>query len=481
MASLKTITHENLVRLGADRLATLLVGFADDGADVKRRLRLELASEAGGQVIAAQVSKRLAAIRTARSFLDWRKQRDFAKDLDLQRAMIVERVAGAEPDMALDLMWRFLDLAGPVLTRVDDSNGTIGDIFRTGCEDLGIVAAGAGSDPVKLADRVYAAISANDCGIYDRLVEAMLPALGVGGIARLKERLTIALAEQQKSASRRTRGDAYLQRALQTIADHEGDADAFAALIPLEDLSRSDIGAELGRRLLAAGRVPEALAVLETAKPGRRERATPLQDGLLIGGYAFGQTSWEDVFLDALEASDRGDDAQALRWRAFEERLSVMRLRDYLKRLPDFDDDEAKEKAMRHALAYRSFSTALGFFCDWPEPAYAAKLAVTRHAEIDGNAYHLLGPAADLLDARYPLPATVLRRAMIEYALNGAKHTRYKHAARHLLECESLVPVIEDYGAFEDHRAFVARLRVTNARKVGFWVQLDEMAGTGLS
>ena len=162
MASLKTMNHENLVRFGADRLATLLARFADNNVDVKRHLHLELASEAGGQVIAAQVSKRLAAIRTARSLRDWRKQRDFAKDLDLQRAMIVERVAGAEPDLALDLMWRFLDLVGLVLNRVDDSNGTIGDIFRTACDELGIVAAGAGSDPVKLADRVHAAISAND-------------------------------------------------------------------------------------------------------------------------------------------------------------------------------------------------------------------------------------------------------------------------------------------------------------------------------
>ena len=181
------------------------------------------------------------------------------------------------------------------------------------------------------------------------------------------------------------------------------------------------------------------------------------------------------MFLDALEASDRGDDGQALRWRAVEERLSVMRLRDYLTRLPDFDDDEAEETAMRHALAYRSYSTAPSFFCDWPEAACAAKLAVTRHTEIDGNTYHLLGPAADLLDARHPLAATVLRRAIIEYPLNGAKRTRYKHAARHLLECESLVPTTEDYGAFEDHRTFVARPRITHARKTGFWVQFGEM------
>ena len=38
----------------------------------------------------------------------------------------------------------------------------------------------------------------------------------------------------------------------------------------------------------------------------------------------------------------------------------------------------------------------------------------------------------------------------------GAKSTRYKHAVRHLLECVSLAPGIQDFGAFETHESFVA-------------------------
>jgi hypothetical protein len=56
-------------------------------------------------------------LRKARSFIDWQKRRDFVKDLDLQRAMIVDRVAQTLADLALDLMWRFMDLAEPVISR----------------------------------------------------------------------------------------------------------------------------------------------------------------------------------------------------------------------------------------------------------------------------------------------------------------------------------------------------------------------------
>ena len=129
MAPKKTVTLENLVALGPERLAAILVDLADADAEVKRRLRLELAAQVGGDSIAAEIGKRITTLKNARSFVDWQKRRDFVKDLDLQRTMIVERVAQTRPDLALDLMWRFMALAEPVINRVDDSNGSVGDVF----------------------------------------------------------------------------------------------------------------------------------------------------------------------------------------------------------------------------------------------------------------------------------------------------------------------------------------------------------------
>ena len=61
--------------------------------------------------------------------------------------------------------------------------------------------------------------------------------------------------------------------------------------------------------------------------------------------------------------------------------------------------------------------------------------------------------------------------------MDGAKATRYRHAARHLLECRSLETGIGDHGAFETHEAFVARLRARHGRKAGFWSRMEELAG----
>lgn len=196
MASNKTVTLDNLASLGAERLATILVELADSDAEIKRRLRLELAAEEGGDSIAAEIGKRLTALRSARSFVDWQKQRDFVRDLDLQRAMIVDRVATTRSDLALDLMWRFLDLAEPVINRVDDSNGSVGDVFRMACEELGTIAVRAKPDAAALADRVFAALLNNDYGVYDGLVPTVLPALGDAGVEQLQGRLRQMFAKE---------------------------------------------------------------------------------------------------------------------------------------------------------------------------------------------------------------------------------------------------------------------------------------------
>jgi hypothetical protein len=79
MASKKTITAENLVQLGTERLADILLQLAEEQPTVKRRLRLELAGKAGAEIIAAEIGKRITALRSARSFIDWQRRTEFVR------------------------------------------------------------------------------------------------------------------------------------------------------------------------------------------------------------------------------------------------------------------------------------------------------------------------------------------------------------------------------------------------------------------
>lgn len=178
---------------------------------------------------------------------------------------------------------------------------------------------------------------------------------------------------------------------------------------------------------------------------------------------------WQRVRIDALEALGRTDEAQAERWATFERTLSAEYLRAYLKRLPDFDDEEAESKALAGVSRYSNFHHALWFMIDWPALDLAAELVLARHSEIDGNNYGLLTPSADALEQSHPLAATLMLRAMIHYSLDKAKSTRYGHAARHMQTCEYLAKRVESFGDHAGHDAFVAGLRLRHGRKSGFW------------
>ena len=124
---------------------------------------------------------------------------------------------------------------------------------------------------------------------------------------------------------------------------------------------------------------------------------------------------------------------------------------------------------MDHAAAHSRVTPALGFFLDWPSPDRAARLLIDRRAEINGDHYEFLVPAAEALAEKHPLAATVALRAMIDFTLLKARSKRYGYAVQHLATCAELAGRIEDYGTFEPHTLYVARLKQEHGRKYGFW------------
>jgi hypothetical protein len=147
-----------------------------------------------------------------------------------------------------------------------------------------------------------------------------------------------------------------------------------------------------------------------------------------------------------------------MRWASFERGLSVERLRDYLKRLPDFDDVEAEDKALAHAEDFHDLHAALDFLIRWPAWDRAARLVLRRSGDLDGDRPELLEPAARAIEGRHPLAATLLLRAMILDTARYARTARYKDAQQQLLEAASLAPAIADWQGHEDAEAFAARV-----------------------
>ncbi|MBU2487202.1 MAG: hypothetical protein KKG78_19165 [Alphaproteobacteria bacterium] len=478
MAPKTTLNAKNLEAIGTARLAELLIEISTGSAAHKRRLRMELAGNQGGAEVAREVRKRLVSISRARTFINWRKVKALRKDLETQRMAIVETLAADDPAEAFELIWQFLALGDSIFARSDDGSGSLIESFHQACTDAGVIAKLARMSADVLADKIFSALQDNGYGQYDRLIAAMVPALGKDGLEQLKalfEQWAREPLEKPAEHDRQVIGwssngpvhedeiygnhrELTVRIALQEIADALGDVDAYIAQQPEATRKAPMVAADIATRLLAAGRADEALVALDRVDT-RGRSDVPFE--------------WQLARVKTLEALGRGEEAQAYRWKCFEQSLNDKHLRDFLRHLPDFDDIEAEERAYGYAQAFPDVHRALAFFLRWPSLEEAAKLVTARQAELDGNLYELMTPAAEPLQEKYPLAAIILLRSMIDFTLDHARSSRYKHAARHLAECGALAPHVDDYDSAESHDAYVARLKYQHGKKQGFWKHLD--------
>ncbi|MBP2443166.1 DUF6880 family protein [Rhizobium leguminosarum] len=474
MAAKTTLNAKNLESLGAQRLAVLLIEISTGSAAHKRRLRMELAGNHGSVEIAREVRKRLASIARARTFINWHKVKALKSDLETQRKTITETVAADNPEEAFELIWQLLALADSIFERSKAGSESLIQSFQQACEDAGVIAASAKIEIAPLADRVFRAVQNDGYGLYENLIAAMTPALGHAGLDRVKNLLVQWSEEpEDKPAEDKhevigwgsagpiyedeiyaTSRELTVRIALQEIADVQGDVDAYIALQPAETRKVPTVAAEIADRLLKAGRAKEAFDALGEVDT-RSRGDMPLE--------------WQLAHVATLEALGRADEAQAYRWACFEQSLHHQHLKAFLKRLPDFDDIEAEEKAFAHAQAFPDIHRALAFYLNWPAPAEAAKLVIRRKAELDGDLYELMPPAAEALAEKHPLAATFVLRSMIDFTLDSGRSSRYKYAARHLADCASFAPHIDDFGNAKSHDAYVADLKRRHGKKHGFW------------
>ena len=550
MAGRASLNAKNLEALGPARLAALLLQHTEGNAAARRALRLALAEQRGPLVMAQEVRKRLAAVERSSSWLDQKRRDALLADLDRQRQAIAGPIAAHDPDLALELLWRFLDLASSLQDRCDCSDEAELPLFHQASADLGQVACRAMGSTAALAEQVAAALLENEGGEYDHLIEHLKEALKPEGLGQLRQLMEAKRPLRRSDAKQadaedasfdgeedeaaedgngyiyaptfnsdyepdddkgfgvecefdpevdfesdfddengssyqedgEDEGDEYededqdcdldpdprdrgqtVSLAMLAIADALGDAEAYLAEYRDHEpiaLKRPLVAARVAQRLTAAGRAEEALALLDAAQPLPHQ--TPPGPG-----------PWIDARIAALDQLERGEEAQQLRWRFALLRLSNQHLRDYLKRMPAFEDGEAQERALDLVLQHPYLGPALEFLHQWPDRRRCATLILARPAELDRADEQLLAAVAEALEAEQPLAATLCLRALIETILENARSNRYRHAVRHLANCRRLAGAIEAWGAIPDHNSYIRELLQAYGHRSGFLNQLD--------
>lgn len=381
----KKVTPENLVGLGAERLAAILADVATTRVDLKRRLRMELAAQQGPGPLTAEIDRRLQAFETSRGQIGWRQRPAFIRDLDALRDLIVARLAPLDASAAVDRLWRFMDAAPQSQRRYRERNGELEAVFAHAAGDLGGLLATAPVGPT--AATLVESLSANSGGW-----SAWLPAfLRAASPALAAEALAVV-------AERRAAGRGWITL-IRHLADAAGDVDAFRATFTAEAARAPPAAAELAERFLAAGRVDAAGEILRAAAPAEPKKGrSPVVD--------FG---WESQWIMYLDRAGRSEEAQSVRWASFARTLSPERARAFLAPLPDFEDVEAETRAFALAAEYQDAAAGLAFLMDWPALSEAAAMIERRRAGLDLDAETAELWAAKLR-RRFPKAAHALLR-----------------------------------------------------------------------
>lgn len=444
MASKRTLNARNLEALGAAALAELLIEVSAGNAVIQRRLRLALAAAGGAEGAAQEVRKRLAAIARSSTFIDSARRKALLTDLEAQQQAIAGPIAAANPALALELQLRLLELAEGVLERSADTTGALIGLFRRGVSSLARLAAEAGCRSQVLVEPLAELLQENGYGQFDGLIPALAPVLGETGLLQLQEALLA--------------GGGIDRLAMEQLTLARGDLEAYLELFEPSQLCWPATAARVAAQFLQAGQAERALVVLDAAAQA--------QTTIEVEG-------WHTTRIAVLEVLDRCEEAQQHRWQAFCRTLSIPMLRDYLRRLDDFADVEAEQRALALVEQHPEPLAALQCLVFWPALPRAARFVIQHRQAWDGDAYAIYEPAAERLSADHPLAASLLLRSMVVFALSMGRSKRYRHAAEHLRQCDRLDACIDDWQGVEPHTSFVGRLRESFGRSRSFWQLLE--------
>jgi len=366
--------------------------------------------------------------------------------LDNLRLRIINELNIKSSRIAFEVMLEFLDLHEKTLNRVDDSNGTVSDVFSAACEDLGKILQTANHLSVtKVINLVFELFMSNSYGIYDDIIHNLKISLGTDGLDLLQEKMQLAA---------NTNNLYKVKLALKNIADCKNNVDAFISACTFVEKPSAHDHLDIAKRLLTHWRAQEALEWL-----ARME----------IPSQHPWQQDKKKLKIQALELDGEYELAQRERLTWFEEILSPKIYGEILNASqPDFKE-EFKLRSINKAFQFPEPHTAVHFLTQIQEFEEAAKIIRLRYDELSGKQYSILRPTADLLVSIDPLAATLLYRKMIQPILEETKTKYYSYAARDLMTCSALNSKIRDWDELQDHNHYFKEIEDKHKRKIRFW------------
>jgi len=447
------ITKEQLIAIGAENLADILLSIYNSNDDVQKQLDIIVAgTNEDPKKIISLIKKEINALRRSTKFVDYFGSRQLGDRLDKIRFYITEDLMPKSPLQAIELMKDFLNLHESTLNRVDDSSGEVGCSFTLGCIDLGKMYEEISLPITEVTEFVFTCYMNDSYGIFNQIIENFKNSLKEEGLELLKSKIQNVINEKNINV---------IQRGLQAIADCQKDVDSYikACFMTTNKLSTYE-HLEIARRFIAQWKGTEALKWLDEIDLTQNENR---------------KYQYRELKIQAFELNGEYDKAQqeALVW--FEESLCPEVYGQILSHATPEFKESFKLQAVAKAFEFREPHTALAFLMQVQEFEEAIKLTRLRIDQLNGGQYYTLRPTAEIFRKIDPLAATLLYRKMLQAVVDGAKSKYYNYAAKDLVACGNLSTQITNWEIYDDHNKYLQELEIKHKRKVSFWQKYNSI------
>lgn len=369
------------------------------------------------------------------------------------------------PREAADLLEQFIDSCIKRLEDTDDSDGAFGDFIVSLYADWAKVwATIPDRNRTELAKKILARLEHSDYGLEDHLISAMAEALGEEGLAVIEETIQPHYEARRARLRPKTRDSGFDEElfrwraALQEVADARNDVDHYIQLCRDGNVTAKDC-LEIAKRLKLAGRLEEALAMVE-----RGLKLEPFR--------GLEELELPQLRIDLLVALGQTEKAQQAAWDEFRRCPHTEALDRWLNLSPKDQHTGLRRKAVEHVLSDGELSEAIEICLRERELPRLAERILKQPKEVRGWDYGTLLPAAKALEPVKPEASILIYRHLAFHILHEKHSQAYHHALDYFRALRRLYAKL---GQSAKWQKLAARVKTAHKRKYSFMKPFEQL------
>ena len=444
---MKEVQKQDLISLGSEALADLVLDMGNASETGRRKMQRVVSSQNENIKMFKQ---RLNSLKNGRRhYISWREADAFAVELcdllqDIQKG-------ASSPEEGIAFVSDFFESDEFIFEMADDSNGCIGDVYRSNAFDLFVSFAKKCKRKQEVIETVVKLIMNDDYGVRYCLIEESHKFLDLKDLQELFDVISKRFHDKK----------GHKKWTLMSLAKQMKDASLFEKLMH-EWLDKKVNGKHL---------VEIAEVYFES---GCFEKAQSLIDSF-SDKDSFGFDKKIHLQKKLFKATNKKAELKNLLMEEFKRYYSKSSLKELLDVVGQDKKQALCSKAIADILKNRNWDSELALFLIDCKAFDDAEKYLLKHIDsLDGDNYFSLVPIAEKMEVQKKyLSATLVYRELLDSILGRGKSKYYYHGVRYLKKLDGLKDSIKDWSHLLPHSQYYSNIRKEHQRKRAFWSQYE--------